>query len=196
MRRIDTDGMETPPETRLSDAERDAVALRLREAAVDGRLTLAELSERLERAYGARTSGELEPVVADLPATPTPPARRAPRRWLVSIMGGHAIRGRFRVSGPMTAIAIMGGCDIDLRDAEVDTDEVVLRCVAVMGGVNVVVPERVEVDERGFALLGGREIKTSSAPALPGTPLVRVRTFAFMGGISVRSKPRRTDEGD
>jgi hypothetical protein len=54
-----------------SDADREAVAERLRTAAGDGRLTSVELEERLERAFSARTELELEPLVADLP----PPAR-------------------------------------------------------------------------------------------------------------------------
>ena len=50
-----------------SDADRERVAERLRAAAGDGRLTPAELEERLEIAFSARTDAELEPLVADLP---------------------------------------------------------------------------------------------------------------------------------
>jgi hypothetical protein len=60
-----------------SDAERDQAAERLRQAGGEGRLTPEELEQRLGRAFGARTRGELNAVVADLPA----PSRRpqAPR---------------------------------------------------------------------------------------------------------------------
>ena len=51
-----------------SDADRDRVADRLRTAAGEGRLTPAELEQRLETAFSARTEAELEPLVADLPA--------------------------------------------------------------------------------------------------------------------------------
>ena len=64
-----------------SDAERDEAAERLRQAAVEGRVTQEELDERLGRALGARTRGELDAVVADLPApgrTPRQSARRRP----------------------------------------------------------------------------------------------------------------------
>jgi len=50
-----------------SDADREAVAERLRAAAGEGRLTAEELEERLERAFTARSEAELEPLVADLP---------------------------------------------------------------------------------------------------------------------------------
>jgi Domain of unknown function (DUF1707) len=65
-------------ELRASDADRERVAERLRTAAGDGRLTPAELEERVEGAFSARTEAELEPLVADLPM---PPAReRRPAR--------------------------------------------------------------------------------------------------------------------
>lgn len=52
---------------RVGDAEREQVIARLREAADEGRLTLDELSGRVERAYRCRTHGELAQLVADLP---------------------------------------------------------------------------------------------------------------------------------
>ena len=61
-----------------SDADRERVAERLRTAAGEGRLTPAELEERLERAFSARTEAELEPLVADLPVSPV--RERRPRR--------------------------------------------------------------------------------------------------------------------
>jgi hypothetical protein len=59
-----------------SDADRELVAERLREAAGEGRLTPAELEERLERAFSARREAELEPLVADLPRAPRAPRQR------------------------------------------------------------------------------------------------------------------------
>jgi anti-sigma factor RsiW len=56
---------------RASDAEREHVAERLRHATAEGRLLPDELDERLGRALTARTLGELQALVADLP-TPGP----------------------------------------------------------------------------------------------------------------------------
>jgi hypothetical protein len=63
------------PSLRASDADRDAVADRLREAHAEGRLTVEEFAERLDAAFAARTHGDLVPLTSDLPS-PTPPARR------------------------------------------------------------------------------------------------------------------------
>jgi hypothetical protein len=65
------------PFVRASDAERDAVADRLREAHAEGRLTAEEFTERLDAVYAARTHGDLVPLTSDLPGptgrgTPVP----------------------------------------------------------------------------------------------------------------------------
>ncbi|MFI5826063.1 DUF1707 domain-containing protein [Streptomyces sp. NPDC051578] len=52
---------------RAADVDREAVAEQLRVAAGEGRLGLAELEERLDRTYAAKTYGELDVLVADLP---------------------------------------------------------------------------------------------------------------------------------
>ncbi|HWF49301.1 MAG TPA: DUF1707 domain-containing protein [Solirubrobacteraceae bacterium] len=59
---------------RASDADRDQVAERLRDAATEGRIGFDELEERLAATLASRTYGELETVVADLPSSA--PARR------------------------------------------------------------------------------------------------------------------------
>jgi Domain of unknown function (DUF1707) len=67
--------------TRASDAEREAVVARLRNAAGEGRLTVDELDERCSAALSAVTVGDLGALVRDLPAEPraAPPARKPPK---------------------------------------------------------------------------------------------------------------------
>jgi Domain of unknown function (DUF1707) len=63
---------------RASDADREAVAERLRRAAVEGRLEHDELEQRLDAALRARTYGELDRLLVDLPAPRAAPRPRAP----------------------------------------------------------------------------------------------------------------------
>jgi len=69
---------ETAPAVLVSDADRERVAERLRQAAGEGRLAPEELEERLEAALSARTEADLAPLVADLP--PELQERSRPRR--------------------------------------------------------------------------------------------------------------------
>jgi hypothetical protein len=62
---------------RASDAERDAIADELRAHAIAGRLDTDELEERLEGAYSARTTDELQALRRDLPALPASPQQLA-----------------------------------------------------------------------------------------------------------------------
>jgi len=63
---------------KASDADREHIAERLRKAAAEGRLLTEELEHRLGTAFSARTYGELEPLVADLPRDVVPRRRQSP----------------------------------------------------------------------------------------------------------------------
>jgi hypothetical protein len=184
---------ERSPALRASDRDREHAVATLRDGAAEGRLTFDELAQRVELAYRATSAGELEQLVADLPATApsTAPAAVKERRWNVAIMGGATRRGRWRPAPHSVAIAIMGGVDLDLRQATIEGDELVITAVALMGGIDILVPDGVEVDLGGFALMGGNDHVPGSGPVRPGTPVVRVRAFALMGGIDVRVKRGR-----
>lgn len=73
LHRVHTSTMAAADAMRVSDAERDAVLDRLREALVDGRIDQAELSERTDATLRARTVGDLRPLTADLPPGPARP---------------------------------------------------------------------------------------------------------------------------
>jgi hypothetical protein len=183
------------PELRVSDADREATVVRLREAGGEGRLTLEELADRVERADAARTWGDLEAVTADLPAASPgaslpPDAPRKERRWIVAIMGGEQRRGRWRPSKRTNAIAVMGGVDIDLREAEL-ADGAEILAIPIMGAVTVTVPEGVSVEMSGFALMGGNAGPDDKVLPLPNAPIVRVRAFSLMGGVVVERKKAR-----
>jgi hypothetical protein len=188
--------VEQHPELRVSDAEREATVVRLREAGGEGRLTLEELADRVERADAAVTRGDLDALTADLPASSArtatlPDTPRKERRWVVAIMGGEQRKGRWRPSRRTNAIAVMGGVDIDLREAEL-ADGAEILAIPFMGAVTVTVPDGVSVEMSGFALMGGNSGPDDKVLPLPNAPVVRVRAYSLMGGVVVeRKKPRR-----
>jgi DUF1707 SHOCT-like domain len=117
--------MSEPPALRASDADREGAADRLRHAAAEGRLTVDELEARLHDVYAARTQAELQPLVADLPVPADPPAGRMPVRRgepgtsrLISILGGHERKGRWRIAPQCRVVNILGGSELDITDAE------------------------------------------------------------------------------
>lgn len=184
-----------PADLRASDAEREQTIELLNKHAGDGRLTLDELSERIEQAYGAKTRAELEPLIADLPTgqnVSQRPRRGKPLAWDVAIMGGNERKGRFRIRERLTALAIMGGSDIDLRNAEIEGDEVTINIIAIMGGSIIYVPDTVEVELGGFGLMGGNTQRGSARPTHPGAPVIRVNAYSLMGGSEIWRLPAET----
>ena len=185
------------PEIRASDAEREYVVDVLRAHCSEGRIDLDEFSERINRVYAARTIGELTDITADLPipasqmgmATTGDTSRtRKAIKWTVAVMSGAARKGRWRVEDETTVLALMGGANIDLRDAEIHGDEITIRCYAIMGGVDVIVPEGIAVHVEGVGFMGAFDDKTADVPVLPGSPTVRITGLALMGGVTVKSK--------
>ncbi len=182
------------PVVRIDDSDRDRAVAFLRHHCTAGLITLDEFSDRVGHVFGATTGAELEHVTSDLPridapASPTTTGRpRAAARWTVAMFSSNRRKGRWRVEGQTTAISFMGSSALDLRQAEVVGDEIVINAFAFMGSVDVIVPEGIEVALEGLAFMGGKHASIKDAPVLPGSPLVRVRAFAFMGGVTVRSK--------
>ncbi|WP_219462669.1 DUF1707 SHOCT-like domain-containing protein [Nonomuraea rhizosphaerae] len=184
--------MTDPGAVRASDAEREAVVEQLRIASVDGRLTLAELTDRTEAAYTATTHAELALLTQDLPATgaaPMAPAQQAApkrkRRWFVGIMGDSKRRGTWRIDQELGAVAVMGDVVLDLREAEVRTNMVEILAVSVMGDVKIIVPDGVNVDLDGMAIMGDKRVDVMEAAPGMNVPVVRVQAYAVMGDVKV-----------
>jgi hypothetical protein len=179
------------PAIRASDAEREHTVQLLQRHSVDGRLTLEEFAGRMERAYEARTREELEELTRDLPESGTTlPARRQKpaSRWIVSVMGGTERRGRWRLASSTNVVCVMGGAELDLRHAELEDLDSTITVVAIMGGAEIIVPEGVDVDVSGFAFMGGKEFKPGPTPPPPSAPSVRIKAYALMGGIEVKTR--------
>jgi Domain of unknown function (DUF1707) len=188
---------------RASDADRERVADILREAAGDGRLSMAELDERLDAVYAAKTYAELEPITRDLPQTGTTavPAPSAvpvgdPRRFggeptshgAVAIMGGFCRKGDWVVPKQFSAVAIMGGGEIDLREARFAEPVVTISVVAIMGGIEITAPEDATVRVTGIGIMGGFD-HSASGSGVSGGPTIIVNGVAIMGGVDVRRRP-------
>jgi hypothetical protein len=190
---------------RASDQDRERAAEILRDAAGEGRLGLDELDERLTAVYAAKTYAELEPVLEDLPhagttpAAPVPaaaPAGQAVQRIggeptssaAIAVMGGFSRKGAWVVPAQFTAVAVMGGGDIDLREARFSERVVTIHAYAIMGGIEITVPDDVEVQVTGIGLMGAFE-HGPTGPGKPGGPKVIVNGLAFWGAVDVRRRP-------
>ncbi|MEU0202678.1 MULTISPECIES: DUF1707 domain-containing protein [unclassified Streptomyces] len=191
-------------ELRASDAERDRIADILHDALAEGRLTVDEHAERVEGVLRAKTVGELEVFIRDLPAAhrrgPGPAPSPAPHRPtagaipiepddnVVAIFSGAVRKGRWRAGRRIHAYAIFGSVEIDLSEALFDHQQVVVKSFAIFGSVDIRVPENVSLRGIGGGVLGSFEVDTLDSGE-PEAPVVYVDGWAVMG--SVEARPRR-----
>jgi predicted membrane protein len=83
-------------------------------------------------------------------------------------------------------VAFMGGCDLDLSHADMESDSAEIEIVAIWGGVVIRVPEEWEVTGNILPIMGGADIRTKAAPG--GRKLV-VNGVVIMGGVEIKSIP-------
>ncbi|WP_158892059.1 DUF1707 SHOCT-like domain-containing protein [Amycolatopsis anabasis] len=192
---------------RASDADRERFAKILHDAMGEGRITMAELEERLDAVYAAKTLPELEPIVADLPVASAvqPAAPRtvaAPENRIggnpgsttsIAVMSGAVRKGDWVVPPQHNSFAFWGGVDIDLRKARFAQKRSTITAVAIMGGIEIVVPDDVVVDVTGIGIMGDFSTtdRGPTQPPPPDAPVVKINGFAFWGAVEVIRKPRK-----
>ncbi|MEV0487440.1 DUF1707 domain-containing protein [Streptomyces sp. NPDC050508] len=190
---------------RASDADRDRIADILREALAEGRLDADEHAERVEGVLSAKTVGELEVFIQDLPAAhghrPTTPSYSpAPNRptegaipaeadeHVVAVFSAAMRKGRWRAGRRMHAYAVFGSVEIDLSEAIFEYQQVVIKAISVFGNVEIRVPENVSLRGTGGGVLGNFEVDTLDSGE-PDAPVVYVDGWAVLGNIE--AKPKR-----
>jgi hypothetical protein len=195
-----------PSQLRISDDDRHRVAEILRQAAGEGRIDLDELDDRLEQTYAAKTYADLVPITLDLPTTPGQPGlpvaipqQSAPTAYTsqgqdrenhVAILSGLDRKGAWTVPSSMTISCLMGGANLDMREAVFSSREVIITVNAFMGGASIIVGPTTNVVMEGTGIMGGYsgppDLRASDQA--PDSPTVRVRGVAIWGGVSVERK--------
>ncbi|MER6913631.1 DUF1707 domain-containing protein [Streptomyces sp. NPDC000594] len=182
---------------RASDADRDRFADILREALAEGRLDAEEHAERIEAVYTAKTMGELQPLVRDLPAAREAPERPLPAgvpgprgaaENLVAVFSSSVRKGRWRVSRRTNAFAIFGSVEIDLTRALFEQRHTVINATSIFGSVEVRVPENITLRGNGNGVFGSFEVRTLESVE-PDAPVVTIHGYSVFG--TVEARPRR-----
>jgi len=195
-----------PRDLRASDFERDRVVALLGEAAADGRLTPEEHTDRVERAYQARTLGELAVLTTDLVGPTAQPIRLDGRRAVAGMFGRDSRDGCWVVPESLPVIAIFGEVELDFREALLQSGRIIIYATIILGTIHLIVPDGVAVETTGNTLLTRRVTRTVRLPGqrppgpgrpgpgdAAGQPVIELRTAGFGGTIKVTSpkRPRR-----
>jgi hypothetical protein len=189
-----------PLPVRPIEQVRERVIQALSEHFARDHLSIDELETRMARVYAATTPAEVDALVDDLPAlavgapvTLTPdgyaPAPKL-RERLVAIMSGIVRRGLWKIPRRLRVVAIMGGVELDLRQAELPPGVTEISAFVFMGGLDIRVPPGVRLETDGVAIMGAFEDRVHDPGAAPpDAPVVRVTGIAIMGGVDARVQP-------
>ncbi|MFK0288955.1 DUF1707 domain-containing protein [Streptomyces sp. NPDC090442] len=180
-----------------SDAEREEMIERLREATAEGRLTLEELAERYEAAYLARTREELATVGRDLPtAAPPPAAGGGSQQRVFKALFGDLTANSPALDQGIEATAVFGDLHLDLCASPAPPDGgVTITARAIVGDVHLLLPEGVRVELACSKVFGDlRDLTRPPSGPESATPVVRVTGSAVLGDIVLAhpSSDRRT----
>ncbi len=139
-----------------------------------------------EAAAGTAMGGPASPS-SDLAPRPTlPDDRISDHSVIVGIMGGGARSGSWIPAKNNWAMGLMGGCELDFRDAQLGSGVTEVRVLAVMGGVEILASPDVHVECSGIGIMGGFGVSSHYRPPThPDAPILKVTGLAIMGGAGV-----------
>jgi hypothetical protein len=103
----------------------------------------------------------------------------------LALLGGIERRGSWTPAPRILHAALVGGADLDLREADLPP-ETTLVAVSVIGGVHVRVPPGVRVEVSGL-----RHATHPGAPDATGERVLRIRSFTLLGGVKVEREALR-----
>ena len=191
---------------RVGHRERDAVVAALQEAAGDGRLSMAELDDRLDAALQAKTYADLDVLVADLsvelpsraltsalPQAQRPPSAGYSREDPLRLDGGMSSEKRggvWTVPPFMLINQGLGSVKLNCLEATPAAQLIEIEVIGGAGSIVLVLPEGWAVDaDRLSKSWGSKSVDVPREPA-PGKPLLLIYGALGLGSFKVRSANR------
>jgi hypothetical protein len=203
-------------DSRRLPALRDQALDLITEAFANGSLSLEEYEQKAEQIQKANLPAEIAGQIEGLPQ-PEPrrmesPAARAEARlsrasrpmpegleriptedksgspeFSLCIMGDRKLRGEWLNSDQATSFTLMGSITLDLRGTTLPPGRLKIDAMAIMGEIQIIVPEGLPVKMSAFPFMGEATVKGSVEQRIvPGMPWVDVSGIALMGSIVVK----------
>ncbi|MEV6770657.1 DUF1707 domain-containing protein [Nocardia sp. NPDC051030] len=181
---------------RVSDIEREHVGRLLQRAVGLGMLSLGEFTERMDTALAAKTRGELNSVLVDLPGirlagqpASAPPRFVQPPRMPGPAVPGHVIRARlssvdrkggWQVPPVLVVDNFLSSVTLDFTQAVMSTQVVEIRTSGFCSSLDLIVPPEATVDMNSISLVGSSiNTKVRTGPGYGPLHLVVHGTLRF-----------------
>ena len=171
-------------------------------------MDMDEFERRVDAAHAATGADSLKELLRDLPGggdspavtgadagtelttipqyTVTSAALVKEKGFVVACLGASRRSGRWSPARKNVAVAVMGGAELDFREAVLGPGVTEIQVFSLCGGVEIIVPPGLNVDSHGIALLGSFEhFGESAIHADPHAPTLRITGLALMAGVEV-----------
>ncbi len=161
-----------------------------------------ELENLLEQAHSATSKLQLIAVVQNLPHLEENPTERLPESSIklnhgriqeqdnmVAILSGNERKGVWRPARRTNLTAVLGGIDLDYTEAEFPPGTTDITIFAFFGGVELKVPEDLNVEVQAVPILGG--IENHAKGGDEGGPLLRIKAIAVFGGVEIKTDKKK-----
>lgn len=189
-----------PPSPVALRLKREQTISRLCDHFAHDHLEAEELEQLIDRAHRAVTLPELDLLLEGLPSLDAPAlpldaearlATRLDHQLVVAVMGGTERRGAWTPARNLYVTSVMGGTVLDFRNAHLDPGVTEVLVLAVMGGVEIIVPPGVHVESNGVGIMGGfGHLNYDRQPVDNRAPVLRVSGLALMGGVEIKQRER------
>lgn len=205
----------------ISDDERRDAQAKLSAAYANKMLSDENFNRRVERVWNTQDPDELSSLIGDLNQDayqwplvqdshradevvgrsygPPISYQAGPggdeRGYSVGILSGQYLVGPWVCPPRHVTVSAIGGCEIDLRYAKFQSQEVEISCWNLMGGTEITVPPEMQVSIKGFGIMGGfgwkkPQMASPWQEAPEGSPRITITGLALMAGVEVIRKER------
>ncbi len=113
-------------------------------------------------------------------------SRTARPRTVLGIFSEAKLKGRWRGGRSVSVLSLFGGATVDLREAILSEDELVITGLVAFGSLQVIVPPGADIDVSSLVIFGSRRQDDDDIDVLPGMPRITVNVAVLFGDVTVK----------
>lgn len=188
------------PENRPMKQQREEAIKKLEHNFAHGYLEVEEFESRLDLAINTTLPQDLTRITADLAIIPVNSedtsdiiintGKVRSEELFIGILSGVDRKGIWKPARRNRVFALMGGIDLDFSEAVLPPGVTNVEFLCLMGGLDIIVPEGINVEVKGVPIMGGIDKKVSDEH-YPGRPTLRIHGLAVMGGVDIKYPKRK-----
>ncbi|MCK5675167.1 MAG: DUF1707 and DUF2154 domain-containing protein [Spirochaetales bacterium] len=188
------------PDNKPIKLQREEAIKKLEHNFAHGHLEVEEFESRLDLALNTTLPQDLARITADLAVIPVNlenssdiiinTGKVRSEELFLSILSGVERKGVWKPARKNKLFTLMGGMDLDFSEAIFPPGVTEIEFLCLMGGVDIIVPNGINIEVKGLPIMGGIDKKVSDEH-YPGSPTLRISGIVLMGGIDIKHPKRK-----